>query len=102
MQENYVKQQSAKNAYLNNLPYDPNDEHYKRAAQIHQDETYIELSHYNKKQFEVNEEVELFVNIKNVLKLQVKVFEINTDNYYRKNMTNFTTDINLDGLEAKY
>ena len=36
------------------------------------------------------------------MKLQVKVFEINTDNYFRKNMSAFTTDINLDGLVAKY
>jgi hypothetical protein len=34
--------------------------------------------------------------------MQVKVFEINTDNYFRKFMNNFTTDINLDGLVAKY
>lgn len=38
----------------------------------------------------------------NVPKLLVKIFEINTDNYYRKNMSNFTSDINLDGLIAKY
>lgn len=30
------------------------------------------------------------------------MFEINTDNYYRKNMNAFTTDINLDGLIAKH
>lgn len=34
--------------------------------------------------------------------MQVKVFEINTDNYFRKNMSNFTSDINLDGLIAKH
>lgn len=34
--------------------------------------------------------------------MQVKVFEINTDNYFRKHMSNFTSDINLDGLIAKY
>jgi hypothetical protein len=34
--------------------------------------------------------------------MQVKVFEINTDNYFRKNMSNFTSDINLDGLIAKF
>lgn len=33
--------------------------------------------------------------------MQVKLFEINTDNYFRKNMTSFTSDINLDGLIAK-
>lgn len=34
--------------------------------------------------------------------MQVKIFEVNTDNYFRKNMTSFTSDINLDGLIAKY
>ena len=34
--------------------------------------------------------------------MQVKVFEINTDNYFRKNLSNFTSDINLDGLIPKY
>ena len=34
--------------------------------------------------------------------MQVKVFEVNTDNYFRKNMSAFTSDINLDGLIAKY
>lgn len=32
----------------------------------------------------------------------VKIFEINTDNYFRKHMKAFTSDINLDGLVAKY
>ena len=27
---------------------------------------------------------------------------MNTDNYFRKNMTNFASDINLDGLVAKF
>lgn len=30
------------------------------------------------------------------------MFEINTDNYFRKNFSNFTSDINLDGLIAKF
>ena len=42
------------------------------------------------------------MNVKNVTKLLVKVFEINLDNYYRKNMSPFKTDINLDGLIAKF
>jgi hypothetical protein len=41
-------------------------------------------------------------DIKNIQKMQVKIFEVNTDNYFRKNMSNFTSDINLDGLIAKY
>ena len=44
----------------------------------------------------------IHLNITNVPKLQVKVFEINTDNYYRKFKTQFSSDINLDGLVAKH
>ena len=46
--------------------------------------------------------MKVFADIKNISKMQVKVFEINTDNYFRKNMSNFTSDINLDGLIAKH
>jgi len=60
------------------------------------------LCHYNKKTFNFEEEIEIFADLKNVQKMQVKVFEINTDNYFRKNMSAFTSDINLDGLIAKY
>ena len=38
------------------------------------------------------------VQLKNIQKIQVMMFEVNTDNYYRKNMAPFTSDINLDGL----
>jgi hypothetical protein len=38
--------------------------------------------------------------VKNVDKLLVKVFEINTRNFYRQNLTEVTTNINLDGLVA--
>lgn len=41
-------------------------------------------------------------DVKNIHKMQVKIFEINTDNYFRKNMAAFTSDVNLDGLIAKH
>ena len=52
--------------------------------------------------FRVDEEITVHVDVKNVQKMQVKVFEVNTDNYFRKKMSNFTSDINLDGLIAKH
>ncbi len=42
------------------------------------------------------------VNVKNVKKLIVKIFEINTTNYYRENKREISSDINLDGLVANY
>ena len=54
----------------------------------------------NQEYFDVEEEVELELFTKNVDKLIVKVFEINTRNFYRKNLREIDTDILLDGLVA--
>ena len=40
------------------------------------------------------------LTLKNVPNLVVKVFEINTQNFYRQNLREIDTDINLDGLVA--
>lgn len=50
----------------------------------------------------LNDEVTLFVNLKNVPKLIVKIFEINTLNYYRNLGNEVSTDIDLDGLVANH
>lgn len=42
----------------------------------------------------------LLVNIKNVKSLHVKIFEFNTETYYKKNLKPFNTGVNLDGLDA--
>ena len=42
----------------------------------------------------------LFVNIKNIKSLHVKIFEFNTETYYKKNLMPFNTGVNLDGLDA--
>jgi hypothetical protein len=68
----------------------------------YQHATYIQIAHYNKNSYSVEEVAKVFVDVKNISKMQVKVFEINTENYFRKNMSNFTSDINLDGLIAKH
>lgn len=54
----------------------------------------------NAKYFEADEAVALDVWVKNVETLLVKVFEINTENYYRQHGRRVNTDINLDGLVA--
>eukprot|EP00830_Metopus_es_P002375 TRINITY_DN1213_c0_g1_i6.p1 TRINITY_DN1213_c0_g1~~TRINITY_DN1213_c0_g1_i6.p1 ORF type:complete len:2229 (-),score=458.73 TRINITY_DN1213_c0_g1_i6:107-6793(-) len=65
-------------------------------------EVTIQISERNKDVFGIGEEISLFVDIKNVPTLFIKVFEINTENYYRKSMSPFRTDVNLDGLIASY
>jgi hypothetical protein len=44
--------------------------------------------------------VQLFVELKNIPKLTVKVFEICTENYYLKAMKEIDSSVNLDGLIA--
>lgn len=54
----------------------------------------------NKELFKVNEEVELKLVIKNVQTLYIKIFEFNTETYYKKRLAPFNTTLNLDGLVA--
>ena len=55
----------------------------------------------NKEKFRPEELVELTIDVKNVETIHVRVFEFNTETYYRKNMKPFDTTVDLDGLEAK-
>lgn len=52
----------------------------------------------NRRQFDVADLVELELHVKNVSTLIVKVFEVNTYNFYRQNLREVGTDVNLDGL----
>ena len=54
----------------------------------------------NKKYFDPDELVRVELNVKNVKDLIVKVFEINTANYYRENRGEVNLAVNLDGLVA--
>ncbi|MBN2441529.1 MAG: hypothetical protein JXJ04_09280 [Spirochaetales bacterium] len=60
----------------------------------------IEFSICNKKYFKSDDAVTLDVFIKNVSNLVVKVFEINTLNYYLSKKAEIDTSIDLDGLIA--
>ncbi|YCM46161.1 hypothetical protein V2O64_09035 [Verrucomicrobiaceae bacterium 227] len=60
----------------------------------------IEFDPTSQEVYGINDEVTLPVHIKNVPKLIVKVFEINTLNYYRNLGNEISTDIDLDGLVA--
>ena len=46
----------------------------------------INIGDWNKKYFKHGEDVNLVVEVKNIQKLTVKVFELQTENYYRKHM----------------
>ncbi|MFM7162531.1 MAG: hypothetical protein ACKO3P_19410 [Planctomycetaceae bacterium] len=52
----------------------------------------------NSREYTANQPVTLQVSVKNVPTLIVKVFEINTEAFYRRAVREVDTDINLDGL----
>ena len=60
----------------------------------------LDFAYTNKTRFGVGDAVSLDVNVKNVKSLIVKVYEINTQNFFRESMREIDTDINLDGLVA--
>ncbi len=61
----------------------------------------LDFAHTNKAEFAADDLVSLDLDIKNVDTLIVKVFEINTQNYYREKLTEIGPNIDLDGLVAK-
>lgn len=60
----------------------------------------IDFDFANQTLYASDEPVSLVLHIKNVSTLIVKVFEINTENFYRQQSKEVDTDINLDGLVA--
>jgi len=72
--------------------FDPNE--FKRI----QDEVIIRFKETNKDQFSVNESVNLILELKNIPELIIKVFQFNTVTYYKKNLEQFDTSINLEGM----
>ncbi|MFO7906818.1 MAG: hypothetical protein R6U98_29450 [Pirellulaceae bacterium] len=62
----------------------------------------IEFDPANDTRYAVDDNVSLGVHVKNVSTLLVKVFEINTESYYRETKQEVDTDINLDGLVANH
>ena len=62
----------------------------------------LEFAATNSEFFAPNQPVKLKLDIKNVDNLIVKIFEINTYNYYRKFKREVDTDISLDGLVPNF
>lgn len=70
------------------------------AFQAYKDRVDIELSVTNRAVYAADEPVALQVRVKNVRDLVVKVFEINTKNYFVWKTAEVDTSIDLDGLVA--
>ena len=60
----------------------------------------LDFTFTNKELFSTEESVSLDLLVKNVKTLIVKVYEVNASNFYRDNLREVDTDINLDGLVA--
>ncbi|MFO0805957.1 MAG: hypothetical protein U0791_22865 [Gemmataceae bacterium] len=60
----------------------------------------LDFAYTNKTDFAADEPVKLELFVKNAPTLLVKVFEVNTTNFYRAQLREVDTDINLDGLVA--
>ena len=58
----------------------------------------IEFLPTNKTEFGADQPVHLDLRLKNVAQLLVRVFEINSENYYRQHLAAFRSDLNLEGL----
>ena len=50
----------------------------------------------------MNEPVQLTLELKNISKLTIKVFEFNTETYYKKNLKPFDTSIDLQGMVPSF
>ncbi|EGC37010.1 hypothetical protein DICPUDRAFT_77330 [Dictyostelium purpureum] len=74
------------------------DNHSK--VQTIRDRVDIEFLPNNKSYYHPDDEVSLECSIKNVPNLLVKVFEISTFNYYKSELKQIDSNINLDGLIA--
>jgi hypothetical protein len=68
------------------------------AYQALRDRVDIDFAPTNQQIFSGTDPVELDLFIKNVESLLVRIYEINAKNYYRQNLREVNTDVNLDGL----
>ncbi|KRX08037.1 hypothetical protein PPERSA_06215 [Pseudocohnilembus persalinus] len=60
----------------------------------------LKICAFNQHFFEKNQEVKVYVEIQNVAKFVVKIFEIQAENYFLKTRANFDNNLDLDGLTA--
>ncbi len=62
----------------------------------------LDFAYSNRQYFAGDEPIRIDLSVKNVPTLIVKVYEINTFNYFRENDRDVNTDVNLDGLVANH
>ena len=67
-----------------------------------QDEVIIRFKETNQEKFKVEDIVKIDLELKNIPELVIKVYEFNTETYYRKNKKPINTAIDLQGLEPSF
>jgi len=101
--ENYIKRFYAKmQFYLGNE--EPTKDNILSSNEINDlmKETKLTICDFNKELFNINDDVELILEIKNVQTLYINIYEINTENYYYSNKKKFDDSISLDGIVPTY
>lgn len=53
----------------------------------------------NPKTFKVDDKIRILCDLKNTPTVYIRLYEFNAENYYRNTLTEFSSEINLDGLE---
>ena len=101
--ENYIKRFYAKmQFYLGNE--EPTKDNILSSNEINDlmKETKLTICDFNKELFNINDDIELILEIKNIQTLYVNIYEINTENYYYSNKKKFDDSISLDGIVPTY
>jgi hypothetical protein len=65
-------------------------------------EIILHICDYNKESFSINDDIELILEIKNIQSLYINIYEINTENYYYQNKTDFDNNISLEGITPTF
>ena len=103
-EEEYLKQISKRiRAYLTMDGYMGLEKDYTPAEfKAIEDEVILDFKHSNRKKFNLHEVVTLKMQLKNTPELLIRIFEFNSNTYYRKNKSQFDTSIDLNGLEPSF
>ena len=104
----YFNEKFIKNFYAKMQFYVGNEEYIKNkiltTSEINDlmKEIVLNICDYNKETFNVDEDIELILEIKNINTLYVNIYEINTENYYYRNAKKLEKNISLDGIIPTY
>ena len=73
-----------------------NDSEYEEIAQ----KAEITICEHNPKEFKVDEEVKIDLDLKNIKTINISIYEINTENYYLQKKAPLNSLINVEGIIA--